>query len=110
MLLEHGDVMFDLVELSRHPAVLLVHMDALSQRHTGGHWLQDVNAESSSISSGLSITKGLYYIKTDYITQNASEQIPFSLTLFPFTLHAQKANSDLCLSAPVAPLSHILIR
>lgn len=40
--LKHGDLMFDLVELSRHPAVLLVHLNTFSQRHTGGHWLQEV--------------------------------------------------------------------
>lgn len=40
--LKHGDLVLDLVELLRHPAVFLVHLNALSQSHTGRHRLQEV--------------------------------------------------------------------
>ena len=40
--LQQGHLVFDLVELSGHPAVLLVHLDTLSPRPTGGNWLREV--------------------------------------------------------------------
>lgn len=48
-LLKHTDLMFDLVELPRHPAVLLVHLNALPQRHTGRHRLRKRQREVPDI-------------------------------------------------------------
>lgn len=46
--LQHGDLVLDLVELLRHPAVFLVHLNALSQSHTGWHGLQEVREGASN--------------------------------------------------------------
>lgn len=48
-ILERADLMLDLVELPRHPAVLLVHLNTFFQRHAGGHWLQQRRAETISV-------------------------------------------------------------
>lgn len=89
--------MFDLVELSRHPAVFLVHLDALSQRHTGGHWLQeatdrDVTSEIPAIKRNKTLSN---IEKTGHITHAARGtdldlQIPFSLTLFLIPICAER--------------------
>lgn len=56
-ILERADLMLDLVELPRHPAVLLVHLNTLFQRHAGGHWLQQRRAETSSVTLNVLLLK-----------------------------------------------------
>lgn len=48
-ILERADLVLDLVELPRHPAVLLVHLNTFFQRHAGGHWLQQRRAETTGV-------------------------------------------------------------
>lgn len=56
-ILERVDLMLDLVELPRHPAVLLVHLNTFFQRHAGGHWLQHRRAETITVTLNVLLLK-----------------------------------------------------
>lgn len=56
-ILERADLVLDLVELPRHPAVLLVHLNTFFQRHAGGHWLQQRRAGTTSVTLNVLLLK-----------------------------------------------------
>lgn len=66
-ILERADLVLDLVELPRHPAVLLVHLNTFFQRHAGGHWLQQRRAGTTSVTLNALLLKN----KTSLMHQTA---------------------------------------
>lgn len=70
-ILERADLVLDLVELPRHPAVLLVHLNTFFQRHAGGHRLQQRRAETTRVTLSallLNVSSLMYWSWWFYLT------------------------------------------